>query len=467
MGNTNLIGITMKRKCLPPNTTCAGIAIKCYEEQLIGGWEGLSKRIKEIPLEEYEVMEICHDRDPASDGWEDAKLKRHFHIIMRIRNAKRKAERQKVKKLLSLLGVHYDMEKDKTLYENHGVENIGDWNVYALYLTHDTPQAIKDGKVHYSPRKIVSNLSRTAVEKMQGKANQLKKPTGTDPVELIEEVKKLVAERKDFTPWLAEQPYATQKDRSLVQVLQSNYDAEIERKYGKGTGKDTIAIFIGGKGNTGKTTSSIEGCKALGMKLYEAPSGTGKWDGLSISYDAILIDDSTPKNELLGLIQDRVIKFHRRNSNDRYFTGSLIIVTSNDDFREFARKCGYPEMIPVRDGTGNPVTYKNEEGKTETKLKWNPQYEAFASRFFICEVAPLDKESDTSRYYLKQVQNDYGRGNESGWKKKRKMFQIFLKAFNNCIVQYQQADYIVDQGSENEKEKKRLLKALAKAQPAT
>lgn len=125
----NLAGCSTKRKCLGLNDTCVGVAIKCYEEQLPYGWEGTSERIRKLDPELYEVLGIAHDRDPADDIWEDAKLKTHYHIIIRIKSAKKKKAREKVKKLLELLGVHYDKERDKDLYEHHGVENIGDWNV--------------------------------------------------------------------------------------------------------------------------------------------------------------------------------------------------------------------------------------------------------------------------------------------------------------------------------------------------
>lgn len=455
----NLAGCQTKRKCLGLNDTCVGVAIKCYGEQLLYGWEGTSERIRKLDPEIYEVLGIAHDRDPADDIWEDAKLKTHYHIIIRIKDAKKKKAREKVKKLLELLGVHYDKERDKDLYEHHGVENIGDWNVYALYLTHDTPKAIADGKVHYSPRKIVSNISQASIQKMSDKADQLKKQSATEPLELMETVKNLVAERKDFELWLSDQPYNVKRNKNLVQILRDTYGTETEKKYGKGVGKNMIAIFIGGEGNTAKTTSTLKGCEALKMKVYDAPQGTGKWDDLTLEHDAILLDDSTPKSELLGLIQDRVVKFHRRNSNDRYFAGDLIVVTSNLDFAAFAYKCGYPREIPKLDGRGNIVTEENEEGKSEQVYVPNPEYLAFASRFFICHVEPLDQ----GRYYLVRDDNNQGRGNESRWAKKKKMFSTFLKAFNDNMIQYTRADYRIDTQLENEKERKRLLKALHQA----
>lgn len=423
----------------------------------MNGWEGTMERIRGILPTLYEVMAICHDADPASEGWEDATKKKHYHIIIRITDAKHRKVRAKVKKLLELLGVRYT-EQDKELYEHHGVENIIDWNTYVLYLTHDTQRAISEGKKHYSPRRIVSNLSQTVIAQMAGKAAQLRKQTATEPLELMDTVKNLVAERKDFDLWLSEQAYNVRRNKNLVKVLQDTYDAETAKQYGKSVGKNMIAIFIGGEGNTGKTTSAIKGCEALGMRVYDAPQGTGKWDGLTLADDAILIDDSAPKHELLGLIQDRVVMFHRRNSNDRYFAGDLIVVTSNNDFTEFARKCGYKKQIPLYDDRGDVLTEEGDDGKPQTVYTINPEYKAFASRFFICHV----EELDNNRYYLVRDDNDQGRGTEAKWKKKKKMFTTFLKAFNDTMIQYERADYSIDTEFENTKEKKRLLKMLEK-----
>ena len=96
----------------------------------------------------YYVMAIKHDEDEETDGvWDVAKEKPHFHLIIK---AKDSHDVFRVKDMLARLGIVFRPDLDTTLLENRALETVGNYSAYAMYLTHDTPQAQLENKYPYA-----------------------------------------------------------------------------------------------------------------------------------------------------------------------------------------------------------------------------------------------------------------------------------------------------------------------------
>ena len=122
-------------------STVSTLSIKCYEEQMVDGWEQTQEAIKSIDKTQCHVLAIKHDRDPQTDDiWKPCLEKPHYHIIVRLLNKRR----SKVQTILNTLHIKYRPELDDNLWKNHGVETIRKFANMAMYLTHDTEEAILD-----------------------------------------------------------------------------------------------------------------------------------------------------------------------------------------------------------------------------------------------------------------------------------------------------------------------------------
>ena len=89
--------------------------------------------------------------------------KPHYHIIMRVtgRNA------ISISAWLRMVGVEYRKELDDALWDNRGVEGTRNFANAAMYLTHETDQAIRDGKTRYEMTELVSNLTLEEIKKVR------------------------------------------------------------------------------------------------------------------------------------------------------------------------------------------------------------------------------------------------------------------------------------------------------------
>lgn len=87
-------------------------------------------------------------RDTVTAGiWSEATVKPHLHVIIRCVDRKK---RVRVATFLNWLGIYFRPNFDDALWREHGVETIGNYTGYAVYLTHETREAIDDAKELYS-----------------------------------------------------------------------------------------------------------------------------------------------------------------------------------------------------------------------------------------------------------------------------------------------------------------------------
>ena len=72
--NIEVRKMVKKIKPLAKKSVAATMAIKCYEEQLVLGADGIVKSIKNINKDEFQVIAINHNKTDE---------KEHWHILVR------------------------------------------------------------------------------------------------------------------------------------------------------------------------------------------------------------------------------------------------------------------------------------------------------------------------------------------------------------------------------------------------
>lgn len=339
-----------KEKFLTMKSQVRMISIKCYEEQLPYGWEETAKQIKQISKDKWIVIAIKHDKDSVTDEvWEPPLEKPHYHIIVKFVNG----EHPRVKNILEALGVVYRPIEDESLWKNHGVETIENWVNMVTYLPHRTDEAKKNGKYEYNLNELVSNLTIEEIEEIMG--NYIHKIKDTDIKKLDKEAFEKGYSLYDFDDWYEELDFEI-KRKNDMKIVRESYQYGIQKRIEEHEEITRLCIFIQGEANQGKTYATR---KALEGKKYLVTSpGTGKFDELKATTQAIVIDDDVCPN-LLNLTDNYVCKAYRRNKNNPAWAGDTFIVTSNLSFDEWLE---------------------------ESKITKNSHIQAMHTRFYVCYI---------------------------------------------------------------------------------
>lgn len=399
-----------KKKMYTIRTNVKSLSIKCYDEQLPDGWETVKKMIKALP-KEYHVIAIRHDRDyNADDIWEPSVEKPHYHIIWR--TTKKVSEH--VSTVLNKLGVKYRPGIDDNLWKEHGVEGISDFGNLATYLTHDTKQAILDGKTHYEFTELVSNLSIEEIKNVRDGYVRVSAPTGKigmqEMKELDEQARKIGYELKDFVDWYSSLDFSV-RAHSKMNVIEKSYYLGVRQRIEENNEVNRLCIYIQGDKNVGKTYAAIHAFD--GMKvLTVGGGGTGKFDTLSPATNAIIIDDDKAPN-LLNMTDNYMCQVFRRNRNNPYWCGEFYVVTSNLPFRQWLEECGI-------------TTSKYDR----TCAKDTEHYRAMLSRFYVCHI---ENKGGVNVLVCDSVSK---RGTSEEQKARKGKFINFRNIFNKLLSTY-------------------------------
>lgn len=151
-----------ERKPLSKGQTTATMAVKCYREQLLNE-EELVDAIHSIPPEEFYIIAIKHDKSMIV----------HWHILVR---AAYREKRVRVSSMLKRLKVQFRDGIDDTLWENHGVETVGNFKNCVTDLLHKTIEDQRAGKVPYDETEFISNLSADEIHRILIGYSIAKKP---------------------------------------------------------------------------------------------------------------------------------------------------------------------------------------------------------------------------------------------------------------------------------------------------
>lgn len=414
-----------EHKCLAANAKVYSVAIKCYEEQMPHGWDAVKNAIRNVDSSKHIVIGICHDRDTISNGiWAVAAEKAHYHIIFKCVD---RNKRVRVTNILDMLNIEFRMGVDDSLWMNRGIETVGNFTNYAVYLTHDTIDAMEDGKEQYSVNECVSNLTSNEIEAIRSSYKGFDKFVTKVTMDVLETIDKnaynLGRSLGNFSEWYNTLSFGV-RSSTKMKTIKESYDRGVFDRISEGKALTRLCIFIQGPPGIGKTyaaQAALTGKRVLSVN----GGGTGKFDNLRPDHEAIVIDDETCPN-LLNMTDNYICPVYRRNRNNPIWGGDCFVVTSNLNFREWAESCG----IHTRDT-------RNYYGADVSRCPDSETYKALLSRFYICHV-----ETDVNGCNVLILNRPSKRGTSVEQQLRLDMFKEFRNRFNAVI-----ASYIPDSGT--------------------
>lgn len=432
---TNLAGLKKNDKStfLTMESKVATLALKFYDEQLPLGWDNLQAVIQSIDKAEYQILAIEHYKDYLHDDiWLPSTEKPHYHVILRTTDSTKSV---RVKQLLQMLNIVYRQGTDDRLWREHGAETCVRFDAYATYLTHDTKRARLDGKAQYDITEIVSNLDEDEIKLVRDGyirvSQQHHKVTLDEMILIDKEAEELGYNLKDFNDWYGTLPFVFRK-KSDMKTVRESYERGIHKRVNENTKINRLCIFIQGAPNQGKTFGAI---KALAGKkvLPVGGGGTGKFDRLSPSHEAIVIDDDVAPN-LLNMTDNYICQAYKRQSSNPYWCGKYFVVTSNKTFKDWLDSCGIKSKIHI---------------------------DAMLSRFYVCHIENLH---GNNRLVCDSVST---RGTAEEQEERKDMFLKFQKLMNESLKAYVPTSVSIDYSSvmpeQYLKEIEEYEKALEKA----
>lgn len=435
-----------KTHVLGINSKVNSLALKFYDEQLPGAnsvydpngflvqhdpnaTPNFIDAIKATNPKDFQVLAIRHDRDEVTDGiWAVANVKPHWHVIVRLTDQSR---RMRVKQILAGLGIVYRQGLDDELWKEHGVETIGNFAGYAVYLTHETAEAIRDAKERYDISEIVSNLTPEEIQQVREgyiRVSEKRKLTQDDLIALDSEAYDRGYALRTLDDWFANQPFNV-RSAAKIKVITEHYYHGVEARIREHVEVKRVCIYIQGAPNRGKTYAAEHALLAMGRHVYHVQGGgTGKFDGLTAAHEAILIDDDTCPN-LLNMTDDYICQAYKRGRNNPPWTGQLFVVTSNLSFYDWLEASG---MHIYRRGKGGDVVVDayGEPALTDRGRAHGP---AMRSRFFLMHV---ETDADGVSHLELDLRQETRRGSIECQQAKIDTAAVFRDKFNTIIREY-------------------------------
>lgn len=420
-------------KCLNILSSVHSAALKIYDEQLKYDWDYTKNAIRTAFKSSYlQIEAIKHFRDFLEDDnfWTPSREKPHYHIIFRLVDRK---DRIRIRRVLKALGIEFRKGKDDNLLKEHGCETVQNFSAYSLYLTHETEDAILSGKSLYKLSEVVSNLTESELEQIREgyvRPCDKRKLTQAELISLDKEAYDKGFELADFEDWYDALGFVV-RSNAKMKVIKESYARGVEARIRENKSLSRLCIFVQGPPNTGKTYAAAHSVE--GDYLSISGGGSGKFDNLKPSHNAIVIDDDICPN-LLNMSDNYICKAYRRNRDNPVWAGEYLIVTSNLSFNAWALECGI-KMFP------NP----NLPSYTDA---YSPQGKALRSRFYICEL----EQMQTGQHRL-ACRSASTRGTVEEQVKRADKFVDFQKKFNEIIANYNPQNNKVDYSKIEEKEK--------------
>lgn len=353
---------------LPLNKPTKTASIKCYleqtplnisEEQITQFREAVSQL---TPQQQVEYMkrylnylhsseelltylkerELCmaimiHDKDiSSSDLFEAASDKPHYHYM--IWSLKNKAFR--LSKLVDLIAFK-PLEEDKQLFQkgNHGLEPIHNLASFAVYLTHETPDAVQDNKYQYDVNDVhLYNISLEDFLKLRetyvSTTSLGKRRTVADSelVRLDDEVRNLGYNKGSFNTWWDKKVHDTPELRREEEKFRKQYMRGFRQLLSENGGAikiPRISLFITGASRIGKTYSLTKYFAEHQYNTQLVGKGRGSYEDVDMETQVVISDDVVP-DQLQQITDGYSVKLSAR-FYDRYYVGDTFILVSNHD----------------------------------------------------------------------------------------------------------------------------------------
>lgn len=385
----------------------------------------LRATIENFSYQDYKIAGIYHDKDTfeaKNSPFVPALKKGHWHVIIWRDGWKSPKKRFRVGTIVKMLGLAYAPKLDDSIWKQHGAEVLkhGVASFFA-YLFHETDKAIEDGKYRYSHDEVAKNFSDNTAKSILAYYQKTKKKTDLDWDILDSEAIERGLEVKDYDDWIKSKLSVSQRSQAPARIIHADYQDALRQGVTR-LGKITrCSILIYGKGNAGKTYTTAKTLEALGLSTYDAPSGSGKYDGLLATHDAITFND-VGVTEARNVFDNRAVVLHRRNSGDRPWVGNYAIVTTNNDPNSEIRKMAGITRSYYGDSDEDRIAFDEDARKIE----------AIKQRLYICYI-------DTQKHKL-VLESAQTRGSREDWQEHDKLFNAFLEEFNRQLQSYHYAD---------------------------
>ena len=326
----------------------SSFSFKFYEEQVPGGEPKLKEAVRLLDMAKVHAFLIAHDKDDFfEDFWGKSNEKKHYHLIVLSvgRDANNKTTRYRTEQVLNWLGIVYREGVDDGILANHGAETVCDKEGSVVYLTHETPAAERDLKHKYNHEELVSNIPEELIKELYRdpyfrRVDNTVKADAKEAFKWAEEARKAGFDKMPIDDFLDTVPVSVRTQSGVNRVIREEYQRGMQLRMTKETSLLRTCIFIEGPPDVGKTYAAKKFMLDRGKKFISIgpEGGTGKYDDLTPTHDALIYDDTALKN-VIQITDNYVMKVHRRGSNDPYWAGEYVIVTSNYDIRTWLRRC--------------------------------------------------------------------------------------------------------------------------------
>lgn len=406
------------------------------------------ERVKAIDPKQFCVVSIKHDKDEvrnSDDLFEISIKKPHWHIYvwtpsdsvfydagrsfrvhtMICGDSRKGHEKQ-------YLGINYDPKRDVSIWDNRGAERIHSIIASVAYCLHISSSAIEAGKHVYDKSEIITNLSNGEIDEMlnlyKGIDNHfIRKPNADDWNTWAQTAYERGLHLENFEDWAVDHFMVNQMASAKFRVVRDFYNRGLRDGLANAPHIDRLNVFILGKGNLGKSYNSQKALLDMGIeRIVNAPSGTGKYDGVTADTQAILFDDSRmtqPKR----VMEQKPVTLHRRNNGDPVWKGQYVIYTSN-----------FASPIDAAADCLGYQPYKDTDGTFKYTDKQMLDIDPVIERAFFCTVE-LDTDPSSANYghfHLVLCQG-VDRGGANDIERLTKMFEQFRKAFDKSIYNYE------------------------------
>lgn len=372
------------------------------------------------------IMFIIHNRcvvvDPT-DFFLSAAIKSHCHMVV-----KRRDNRAfRLNSFLDALHLDFRRKVDNELWR-HGVATCKNFGSCVAYLTHETPKAQAEGKLIYSRDEIVSNCTVSEIDDFREGyllTCEHRKLTAQELVKLDRQFYDQGYNMKDFDQLFNAQEFLV-RSNSKIRTVTESYNRGILDRLRKDPPKvNRLCLFVQGEPNTGKTYALRETLKQLGLQTYEITGGgSGKFDRLRITDQAILVDDEVCPN-LLNMTDSRVTTAYRRQANNPYWAGSVFVVTSNLKFLDWCKESG----LTIWEDDVSPTNPWGERKKVNSHGK------AMLSRFICCRVVE-DAQTHTNQIVMQPWLSNL-RGTQEEQDEKASLAKKIIESANEIMKTYQ------------------------------
>lgn len=365
----------------------------------------------------YHNQDLVQDPD---DPFEASIKKGHFHVYVWRR---KEGSRFYLRELVEDLGLIYDHKQDALMWLSHGAEVIRDKCASMMYMTHETTQAILDGKHQYELSEVMKNFSDEEFAQLRAgykRPSPKKRLTADDWDGLSEMAYDLGRNLGDYDKWVLEHLNTQQQAQAPAKIVEKRYVAGLQRGVTETDELTRCSILIYGTAGLGKSTTVRQTLKKLGYQTCYATSGTGKYDSLRVSDTAIFFDDVSVKSPL-SVFDNAAVILHRRGSHDRPWLGSMAVATTNlEPATWLARHVGFSSAEDARKALASEDSSDRAE-----------QYRALESRLYICR---LDDDGTL------QVEHAQSRGGVVSRQAHDAKFTDFKTTFEKLLKQYLASD---------------------------